>query len=498
MGSSWLLILWHVALSTTLALSTLVTVLIFTLPKPYDPYNIELIDEDDFTDDDKKNKTPGYGYFAKHRDTNKSLKPETSVVILVLGDIGRSPRMQYHATSIAAHGGKVDIVGYLESDVLDDIKHNGLINLVPLKPVPANLRTSSKALFPLIAPLKVLYQAWNIYYTLGYLVKPKRFMLVQNPPSIPTLIIAQIICFVRNTRLVIDWHNLGHTLLALKLGKKHVLVRLSEAYEKAVAGYAYGHFAVSKAMAKLLKERYSIEAQPVYDRPAKQFRPLSASERSAILHKLPETAKYASQIEKGQIKLVVSSTSWTSDEDFSLLLDALTVYSATVSMDKRYPKIFAIITGKGPLKEYYLKRIAKLDKEKRLSNAHVATAWLSMGDYAALLGAADLGVSLHTSSSGVDLPMKVVDMFGAGLPVVGWDQFEAWPELVKEGVNGSGFHSAEGLEQLFEELFGHHTSNLANIKRGALKESETRWEDEWPAAAKTFHIKVGSQPNAIS
>lgn len=39
-------------------------------------------------------------------------RSKASVQILVLGDIGRSPRMQYHALSIAKHGGQVDIIGY--------------------------------------------------------------------------------------------------------------------------------------------------------------------------------------------------------------------------------------------------------------------------------------------------------------------------------------------------------------------------------------------------
>ena len=37
---------------------------------------------------------------------------EIRVQVLVLGDIGRSPRMQYHALSIAKHGGQVDLIGY--------------------------------------------------------------------------------------------------------------------------------------------------------------------------------------------------------------------------------------------------------------------------------------------------------------------------------------------------------------------------------------------------
>ncbi|CAN0403560.1 unnamed protein product, partial [Hapterophycus canaliculatus] len=34
------------------------------------------------------------------------------IVILVLGDVGRSPRMQYHAMSLASHGVEVTLIGY--------------------------------------------------------------------------------------------------------------------------------------------------------------------------------------------------------------------------------------------------------------------------------------------------------------------------------------------------------------------------------------------------
>ena len=38
---------------------------------------------------------------------------DDSVQIVVLGDIGRSPRMQYHALSVAKHGGRVHLIGYV-------------------------------------------------------------------------------------------------------------------------------------------------------------------------------------------------------------------------------------------------------------------------------------------------------------------------------------------------------------------------------------------------
>jgi beta-1,4-mannosyltransferase len=187
------------------------------------------------------------------------------------------------------------------------------------------------------------------------------------------------------------------------------------------------------------------------------------------------------------------------------------------------PAILAIITGKGPQRQHYLECIAALEAQGKLgggsSGVTVVAAWLPLRDYAALLGAADLGVSLHVSSSGVDLPMKVLDMFGAGLPVVGWCDGDggsggldgdedggkttggggfasAWGELVKEGVNGRGFGDAAQLGRLLIELFGGQGQGqgdgggegqggdqLRRLRQGALAEGRTRWDDVWQPVA---------------
>lgn len=50
--------------------------------------------------------------YRRSPSTGPGSKTNVSVQVLVLGDIGRSPRMQYHAMSIAKHGGRVDLIGY--------------------------------------------------------------------------------------------------------------------------------------------------------------------------------------------------------------------------------------------------------------------------------------------------------------------------------------------------------------------------------------------------
>lgn len=112
--------------------------------------------------------------------------------------------------------------------------------------------------------------------------------------------------------------------------------------------------------------------------------------------------------------ILISSTSWTPDEDFGILFKALDAYEEAVESDsKHYPNLICVITGKGPLKSHYINMIA----EKNWQFVKVVTPWLESELYPIMLAASDLGVCLHWSSSGLDLPMKIVDMFGCGLPV---------------------------------------------------------------------------------
>lgn len=262
-------------------------------------------------------------------------------------------------------------------------------------------------------------------------------------------------------------------------------MKLSVWYEKTYCKSATAHLCVTNAMATVLKKDFYLQAPvlPLHDRPASHFHPIiNPDDRTRFFATFPEAKTVLPSLAAGTLRVLVSSTSWTPDEDFSVLIDALLQYSGLATTQPHLPEVLAIITGKGPQKEMYLKQIAALEAAGRLQKVTIRTAWLSVPDYARLLASASLGVSLHTSSSGVDLPMKVVDMFGAGLPVVGWNRFEAWPELVKEGVNGMGFGSSGELTERLVELFSDDRK-LETLRVGAQKESSRRWDDEWNPVA---------------
>ena len=256
---------------------------------------------------------------------------------------------------------------FAESTLDPSLIDNPLVTIVPLPPPPPLLRANTLP-FILAGPLKVVWQIWSLFHALSYRTNPARWLLVQNPPAIPTLFIALIVCFLRNTHLIIDWHNYGWTILAGTRGPSHPFVKLSKHYEAILGSWApTASFTVTDAMAKQLrKSPYNIRSPilTLHDRPAAIFQPIpSAEARRAFLERTPETKDHAQAIMSGQTKLLVSSTSWTPDEDFNLLLSALCQYSArsTASPSQTsLPPILAIITGKGPQKQMYLDRVATL------------------------------------------------------------------------------------------------------------------------------------------
>lgn len=82
--------------------------------------------------------------------------------------------------------------------------------------------------------------------------------------------------------------------------------------------------------------------------------------------------------------LIVSSTSWTPDEDFSILLDALARYDAVAKVEAGLPDLSVIITGKGPLRSSF-ERVLE-GAARRWEKVGCRTIWLESDDYPLLLG----------------------------------------------------------------------------------------------------------------
>ncbi|KAK4876984.1 hypothetical protein RN001_009490 [Aquatica leii] len=421
-------------------------------------------------------------------------KPK-NVCIVVLGDIGRSPRMQYHSLSLAEHGHIVDVVGYGESDLHASLKSEPLLSYHYIAPYPS---------IPLPRflnyILKTIWQAFTLLFVLLIIRKPDK-LIVQNPPAVPSLLVCWFYSIIIRANLIIDWHNYAYTIMALNVGPDNILVKLTKSIERFVGQRASANFCVTNAMKNNLEETWSIRATTLYDRPPEMFHPISLQDKHDILMKLSEqyqelwseNGTVFTRIEAGNVilkderpGLLISSTSWTEDEDFSILLQALQEYEDTYEMGNinNLPSLICIITGKGPLKDFYCKKIA-MCKWKHIT---VITPWLESADYPKLLACADLGVCLHTSSSGYDLPMKVVDMFGCGIPVCAYD-FKCLNELVHHEINGFIFKDLIELSKQLQNWFAFFPKNKErNIqKEKFIKELEIfqneRWRENWNRVA---------------
>jgi beta-1,4-mannosyltransferase len=410
------------------------------------------------------------------------------VAVVVLGDLGRSPRMQYHALALADSRIDVDVVAYAGSPPLPALCAHPSVRLHLLAAPSLSQKAGlPSALLGAFIALRVCKQSLQLLWMLGLRMPKPDYILIQNPPAIPTLLVALIAARARSARLVIDWHNFGCSMLAMKLRQESFVLRLARWYEQTLGRCGDQHLCVSEAMRSELAEHWGIPGAIVlYDRPAAQFAPTPPEVRRDLLRRIGAQLDFPWH--RAQCPaLIVYPTSWTADEDFPLLLEAAIKCDTMISRhdlcdaDHPFAHLVIVITGQGPLHDRYQEEIARLGLKK----VHLRTLWLAPEDYPLMLGAADLGLCCHRSASGFDLPMKIADLMGAGVPVLALNYGACLAEQVHNGENGLLFENADELaHQLYRLFDGFPAAPILNKLRDNVRHLRPmRWCEGWQAEA---------------
>ncbi|MEQ1759690.1 MAG: glycosyltransferase [Vicinamibacterales bacterium] len=387
--------------------------------------------------------------------------------VVVLGDLNRSPRIVLHALALSQSGVDVDLIGFAPAGWTPE----GAGSNLDVWPIPTSPDTDDKAGragYLRRAVMRGVGLSWHLVRLLLWSVPRPNLILLQNPPGVPTLAVAWLAARVRGARFAIDWHNLTWSMLALRLGRGHPFVAFISAYERWFARRADVNLFVTEAMRAELSRVWGIDGQVFRDQPAHVFQPLADAERQSVKR---EFLAGLGEVDP-EVPLVVTSTSWSADEDFGLLFEALVRYDVTAGASR----LLVTITGRGPLRDAFERRIASAG----LTHVTVRMLWLEWSDYPRLLAAADLGVCLHRSSSGLDLPMKVLDMFGAGLPVAALDYGPCLGELVVDGRNGLLFRTSDELARVLQKMFGETGPvTLSNLRAAVASDARPSWEEAW-------------------
>jgi beta-1,4-mannosyltransferase len=409
------------------------------------------------------------------------------VAVVVVGDLGRSPRMQYHARALAARQVFVDLIGYEGAPLPRAIADDPAIAVHRVSEPRLRDRSGpSVTLYVLLAIVDVIRSTVRIGRALWNIPAPD-LILAQTPPSVPTLVVTSLVARLRKARVVIDWHNLGYTLAALRLGRWHPMVRFARWFERVGGRTADAHLCVSRGFAKFLRERFRLAPVAVlHDRPAAAFGPIERSEREQLRQALFSRLGVRGG---GPVGFIICPTSWTEDEDFDVVIEAVRhledrIRGWEAGQDgRRFADLVILVTGDGRRRKEFERRFAGLPARR----VQLRTRWLEPEDYPRIVGVADLGLCLHRSSSGVDIPMKIADLFGAGVPVCALDYGACLAERVKHGDNGLLFSTPRQLADVLFDLFAAYPDEcqqLTRLRAGARRSATPTWEEGWAREAR--------------
>jgi beta-1,4-mannosyltransferase len=398
--------------------------------------------------------------------------------------------MQYHAHALVSNGVDVDLIGLEGTPLSKRITDDPRITVHRLKGTRLRIRRSlygsSYAVAGLFDAARLSLRLWR---TLRRLPRPD-LVLVQNPPAFPTFAVTWWSLRRKGVRFFIDWHNLGYTLLRLRLGHWHPAIRLARWLERRDARRVEANLCVSRGLAAFLESRFGVtNAHVLYDRPASAFVPIERGDRER--HRQALFARLGIHAET--VGFVVCPTSWTEDEDFDVIIDAVVRLEHRVrgweaaGRDRRFPDLVVLVTGDGERRAEFERRFAGLPARR----IQLRARWLEPDDYPRVVGSADLGLCLHRSSSGLDIPMKIADLFGAGVPVLALDYGACLAERVRHGDNGLLFSTAEQLADILFDLFESYPADqkrLERLRAGARKSSRPTWEEGWAREARPVFL----------
>jgi beta-1,4-mannosyltransferase len=257
-------------------------------------------------------------------------------------------------------------------------------------------------------------------------------------------------------------------------------------FERRDARRVDANLAVSRGLAAYLESRFQVkQAQVLYDRPASAFVPIERADRErfrqALFSRLGTRAS--------TVGFIVCPTSWTEDEDFDVVIEAVTHLEERIrgweagDSARRFPELVILVTGDGARRAEFERRFAGLPARR----IQLRARFLEPDDYPRVVGSADLGLCLHRSSSGLDIPMKIADLFGAGVPVCALDYGACLAERVRHGDNGLLFSTGRQLADVLFDLFEQFPADqkaLDRLRAGARKLARPTWEEGWAREAK--------------
>jgi len=407
------------------------------------------------------------------------------VVVLVQGELAQSPRMLNHARELISAGAEVHLVGFLTVALPPDFAGAQGLFVHPIADLRARRRREqAKPAFIWASAVRSLWLAARLGWLLVVALPRSNAILVQNPPAVPALVIALLAARLRRTRLVVDWHNFSAAMLGLRLGAGHPLVGLLDRAERWLARRADAQFCVSLAMQSRLNSAGDNGAVAVLrDRPLRRLPVPSDPERRAILRRVSEVLCVDCGAADPQLPaILVSPTSWSRDEDMTMLLEVLlALHAREPASAGRSSPLVLLATGLGPAREAFEARARGFD----IPGLRIGTGWLPDDLYWDLLRAADLGLSMHRSASGVDLPMKIVDMLAAGLPVLAFDYGVCLRELLSPeraaGIFTTASELAARLRALLED--DPERKRLAELRNALAAMASPTWSEEWQKVA---------------